>query len=77
MKVILTENQFRTILREFYDPEKIYSRDYIINMLDRGPRELKKYKKILPFIPCLDNEGNESVCTKIPEVVHVYIFGSY
>jgi hypothetical protein len=65
------------VLNEQYDPERIYDRAYIINRLKNGPRELKKYIKELPVIECWDSMGNPQTCTKIPEVIYVYLTGRY
>jgi hypothetical protein len=46
-------------------------------MLRKGPRELKKYIKDLPYIDCTNSNGEKHVCTKIPEVIEVFIKGRY
>jgi hypothetical protein len=79
--VKLTESSInqmvKKILKESYDSEKLYSKDYIVNQLKNSPYSLKNYVKNLPSIPCFDKEGNQRVCTKIPEVVYVYLTGRY
>jgi hypothetical protein len=77
MKIILSESQYKNLMLEYYDPEKLYLKDYVVTRLKKGPRELRKYIKDLPSIPCTNGEGVESVCTKIPEVVYVYFSGNY
>jgi hypothetical protein len=82
-KVRLTESELTSLIKkiikeQYYNSEKLYNRDAIINSLKRGPRELKKYITKLPSIPCTDpNTGQKHVCTKIPEVIYVYITGNY
>jgi hypothetical protein len=49
----------------------------VVNRLKKGPREMRKYIKDLPSIPCTDGQGNETTCTKIPEVLYVYLMGKY
>ena len=71
------ETLIENVLKEQYEPDKLYSREYVINSLRRGPRELKKYIKLLPSIDCMDGQGNDHICTKIPEVLHVYLTGRY
>jgi hypothetical protein len=48
-KIKLTETQLisliKRVIKESYDPDKLYSRDYVVHMLKKGPRELKKYVK--------------------------------
>jgi hypothetical protein len=77
MKIIISETQYCKLILEYYNPDKLYLKDYVIDRLKRAPRELKKYIKGLPTIPCEDSEGNERICTKIPEVIYVYFSGNY
>jgi len=77
MKLLITESQYTKILLEYYDSEEIYSREYVVKMLSRGPKYMKEYIKNLPYIECTDNEGTKSVCTKIPEVVYQLLFGNF
>lgn len=67
----------KKILTEDYNPEKLYNRNYVVFRLKQGPRELKKFIKELPHIDCVDGSGNPHTCTKIPEVVYVYLQGRY
>jgi hypothetical protein len=82
-KVRLTESELVSLIstlinEDYYDGDRLYSRDYIVNRLSRGPRELKKYIKTLPHIPCKNNNtGEDEICTKIPQVIHVYLTGNY
>jgi hypothetical protein len=80
-KLILTESEMvslvKKIISEQYDADKLYSRNYVIDRLYNGPRELRKYVKGLPHIDCYDSKGSKHVCTKIPEVIYVYLTGRY
>jgi hypothetical protein len=83
-KVIrLTESELIDVIEgllneNYYDRDRLYLRDYIVARLSRAPRELKSYIKNLPSIPCKNKDtGEEQICTKIPEVVHVYLMGNY
>jgi hypothetical protein len=80
-KLILTESEMvsiiKKIINEQYNPDKLYSRNYVVDRLFNGPRELRKYTKELPYIDCYDSKGNKHVCTKIPEVIYVYLIGRY
>jgi hypothetical protein len=67
----------KTLLKEHYDKEKLYDKESVILRLKRGPKELRKYIKGLPDIPCTDNQGNVRNCTKIPEVIYIYFKGNY
>jgi hypothetical protein len=77
----LTESQMVTliekVIKEQHDSKKLYSREYIVNRLKNGPKELKKYIRELPYIDCTDGQGNSHVCTTIPEVIHVFLSGRY
>lgn len=77
MKVILTENQYKTILKEYYDSEKLYRKDLIVAKLKQGPKYIREYIKGLPSILCTDSNGNEVICTQIPEVVYQFLFGNF
>lgn len=65
------------VLKEQYEPDRLYPREYIVKVLRRGPRELKRYIKDLPSIECTDGNGNNNICTRIPEVIWVYLSGRY
>jgi hypothetical protein len=77
MKIILSESQYKKLILEYYDSEQLYSRDYVVDRLKNGPKELKKYIKTLPSLEYQDNEGNVKIFTKIPEVVYVFLSGNY
>ena len=42
-----------------------------------APKEIRSYIQNLPYEDCFDSEGNKHVCTKIPEVLYVYLSGRY
>lgn len=73
------------ILKEYYDRDKLYLKEPLVRNIMRkdlngkfiAPREIRKYVRDLPDIPCQDIDGNETTCTKIPQVVYVYITGRY
>ena len=77
MKVIVSESQLNIILLEYYDADKLYDRDSVVNRLKKGPKYMRKYIKNLPHIKCADSEGNERICTKVPEVVYQFLFGNF
>jgi len=80
-----SKNYLNIILKEYYDRNKLYLREPLIEKLLRkdkrgkfiAPREIRSYVNNLPEIPCTDFDGNETVCTKIPEVLYIYITGRY
>ena len=65
------------MINENYDPSRLYSRNHVAYRLKMAPRELRRYIKELPHIDCVDANGNKHVCTKIPEVVYVFLQGIY
>ena len=77
MKLVLSESQYKRVLLEYYDSEKLYRKDLVVAKLKAGPKYIREYIKGLPSILCTDHNGNEVICTKIPEVVYQYIFGNF
>ena len=78
MKVIVSESQYQRVMSEgFYESDKLYPRDYIVGRLNRAPKYMREYIKNLPHIECTDNQGSQSTCTKIPEVVYQFLFGNF
>jgi hypothetical protein len=67
----------KKMINENYDPSRLYSRNHVAYRLKMAPRELRRYIKELPHIDCVDANGNKHVCTKIPEVVYVFLQGIY
>jgi hypothetical protein len=77
MKLIITESQFKTVIKEYFDSERLYRKDIIVAKLKAGPKYIREYIKGLPSILCTDENGNEVICTKIPQVVYQFLFGSF
>lgn len=77
MKLILTESQFKTILNEYYNSEKLYSKRHIVSQLNNAPNYMKKYINTLPSLECTDSQGEPHICTRIPQVVYQYLFGNF
>jgi predicted HTH transcriptional regulator len=77
MKVILTEGQYNKLILEFYDRDKLYSRERIVNSLKSATKNIKQYIKKLPHIDVTDDQGNKKVLTKIPEVLYQYLHGNF
>ena len=69
MKVILTEGQYNKLILEFYDKDKLYSRERIVNSLKSAPKYIKQYIKKLPHIDVTDDQGNKKVLTKILKLI--------
>ena len=62
---------------EYYESEKLYDREKIVNTLKTAPKYIKQYIKILPHIEMENERGHKVVATKIPEVVYQYLFGNF
>ena len=80
MKYVITERQHRILektINEQFDSERLYSKKEILRLLKGAPRELKQIAKNLPNKPCENNNGERTICTKIPETIHVYLTGRY
>ena len=76
MKYIITESQYTNLLSEYYDSEQLYSREYVVKRLSKGPKYMKEYIKNLPHIECTKN-GEPHVCTYVPEVVYQFLTGNF
>lgn len=77
MKIIISETQYNKLVLEHYDSEKLYSREYVIDRLRKGPKELKKYIKELPSLEYTNDQGDVKIFTKVPEVIYVFLSGNY
>jgi hypothetical protein len=76
MKLLITESQYTNLISEYYDSEQLYSREYVVKRLSKGPKYMKEYIKNLPHIECTKN-GEPHVCTHIPEVVYQFLTGNF
>ena len=76
MKLLITESQYTNLLSEYYDSEQLYSKEYVVKRLSKGPKYMKEYIKNLPHIDCTKN-GEPHVCTRIPEVVYQFLKGNF
>jgi hypothetical protein len=64
-------------ITEQYNPDRLYPKEEIIKILKSAPKELKYILKKLPSIPCENENGIRTVCTRIPETLFVYLTGRY
>jgi hypothetical protein len=76
MKIVITESQLRQ-LKENYDPDKLYKKSYVVNILKKAPRQYKKYITNLDEHECYDSEGNKHECVKVPQFIYQYLIGNY
>jgi hypothetical protein len=85
MKFLISESQYKNIIKEYYEKDKLYRRESLIRRLlvknQKGyfvaPKEIRDIIEKLPYIDCFDQEGNKHTCTKIPEVLYIYLSGRY
>jgi hypothetical protein len=76
MKLVITESQYKTLITEYYDGDKLYDRERIVAKL-KTSRNMREYIKKLPHIEVTDEQGNVKIATRIPEVVYVFLYGNY
>ena len=76
MKLVITESQYKTLVTEYYDGDKLYDRERIVAKL-KTSRNMREYIKKLPHIEVTDEQGNVKIATRIPEVVYVFLYGNY
>lgn len=62
----------RIIMEDYYNPNQLYYRNYIVSKIKRGPKYLHKYIDLLPIFT---SEETDEELTKIPEVIYQYIYG--
>jgi hypothetical protein len=85
MRILVTEKQIKGIIKEYYDRDKLYHRESVVRRLmsknNKGffnaPKQIRDIVKDLPYLECYDSDGNKQICTKIPEVLYVYLSGRY
>jgi hypothetical protein len=85
MNILITESQYKKVLKEYFEKDKLYHRESLIKRLlvknkdgyFVAPKQIRDIIEKLPYIDCYDQEGNKQTCTKIPEVLHVYLTGRY
>ncbi len=64
------------LIESYYDSDKLYSKSYIQQRLINAPKYVKTYLSQLEEIECINKKGENNICVKIPEVIHVFLFGS-
>jgi mRNA-degrading endonuclease RelE of RelBE toxin-antitoxin system len=78
MTLIVTESQLRYLMEDYYDPKKLYSRDYIIDRLKGAPRYIKKIGDTLDYIKMTHKvTGEVKYFTYISQQLYQYLFGNY
>ena len=85
MSIEFKKSELESLIMEYYEREKLYHRESIVQRLlmknKKGfylaPKSIRDFVETLPYIDCYDSNGNKQTCTKIPEVVYVYLEGKY
>ena len=85
MKLILTEQQVKTVILEYYDRNKPYVRKEVFKDCAKAPGWVKSYLKGLPRFyirdeqgnPYTDSMGEKIIFTNIPEIIYDYIKGNF
>jgi hypothetical protein len=89
MKYLISESTYKSVNRklvsESFEPDKLYHRESLVKRLlaknSKGfyiaPKPIRDAVERLPYIECVDSQGTPTTCTKIPEVIHVYLTGRY
>ena len=67
----------KTPITEQYSPDRLYPKEEITKALQSAPKELKYILRKLPNIPCENENGERTICTRIPETLFVYLTGRY
>ena len=71
------ENLVRKVLKEIYEPKKLYPVESVYSGITNAPREIKQIVASLIPIPCMNERGEKRSCFRIPEVLYVYFSGNY
>jgi len=73
-KIIITEKQLSFIRESIYDPEKMYSKEYINLLTKKAPKYIKK---IINELPEYEHSSKPGIFIKIPQVIFQYIKGNF
>ena len=76
MKLVITESQYKTLVTEYYEADKLYDRERIVAKL-KTSRNMREYIKKLPHIEVQNDEGDLKIATRIPQTIHQYLFGNF
>lgn len=71
------ENLIKKIIKEIYEPKKLYPVESVYMGITNAPREIKQLVSRLEPIPCVNDKGEKRSCFRIPEVLYVYFSGNY
>ena len=85
MRIIVTEEQVKTVILEYYDRNKPYVRKEVFKDCEKAPGFVKSHLKGLPRFyirdeqgnPHTNNKGEKIIFTTIPEIIYDYIKGKF
>ena len=73
-KGLKNPTSFKNLNENIIMEENDYDTEYIISILKKAPRYLKSLLNKLDDIPCKNSKGESRRCTKIPAVLHDYMW---
>lgn len=78
MRIIITEEQFKTIVVEYYERDRLYHKESVFKELEKkkAPKYVKELMVGLKDYNCTDEWGNRHICIKLPEAVYRYFYDS-
>jgi hypothetical protein len=68
---------YEHIIKEQFNAENVYPKSEVLRLLKGAPKELRDMIKTLPSIPCENDKGVKTICTRISENIWVYLTGRY
>jgi hypothetical protein len=71
------DNLVRKVLKEIYEPKRLYPVESVYAGVSKAPREIKQLVSTLRPVPCMNDRGEKRSCFRIPEVLYVYFEGNY
>jgi hypothetical protein len=78
MKLIITESQLKYLTEQFYDSNKLYLTEYILDRIKDAPRHIKRLGNNLDYIPKVHKvTGEIKHFTTISQQLYQYLFGNY
>ena len=62
---------------EIYDPDKLYSKEYVLSVLRGSPKKIINYVRNLEEFECRNSEGQVYTCIKLPQFIYQNLIGRY
>ena len=78
IRYIISESQLKNLMEQFYEPDRLYSTEYILDRIKDAPRHIKKLGNNLDYIPMVHKVTKKTVYfTTISQQLYQYLFGNY